>query len=373
MGHSLITPETLAPLRAKIGKPVQRTTMPFYTEINSDAARHFANAIGDNNPLHTDPEYGASTRWKGQLAPPTILYSTNNALSGAVEGLPGVHAMFAGTEFDWTGPVRVGTKVRSEVVLKDLVEHKTRFAGTAIQQIYTVKIFNRDTNALLCSADSWCFRTERDTARERGTKYGKDLEQIKPYTDAEVKDIYKQYLSEAPRGKTPLYFEDVKAGQKIGPIFKGPYTVTASIGFLQAWGSYAIHGNRIAWQYYHRHPKLAIPNDFNIPEPPVRVHWDTKFAREVGVPAPYDYGPERIAWLGHMMTDWMGDHAWLKSLHVQVRGHNLVGDLTTCVGEVTDKTDGKGEGVIEAQVQATNQHGRVTAIGTAKVVLPKKA
>ena len=85
MGHSLITKETLAPLRARIGKPVERTTMPFYTEINSDAARHFANAIGDNNPLHTDPDYGASTRWKGQLAPPTVLYSTNNALSGAVE------------------------------------------------------------------------------------------------------------------------------------------------------------------------------------------------------------------------------------------------------------------------------------------------
>jgi acyl dehydratase len=169
MSHSLITEETLAPLKARIGKRVERTTMPFYTEINADAARHFANAIGDNNPLHTDTDYGGKTRWKGQLAPPTILYSTNNALSGAVEGLPGVHAMFAGTEFDWTGPIRVGTRIRTEVVLKDLVEHKTRFAGRAIQQIYTVKIFDRDKGTLLCSADSWCFRARARHEVRQGT------------------------------------------------------------------------------------------------------------------------------------------------------------------------------------------------------------
>jgi len=55
------------------------------------------------------------------------------------------------------------------VWLKDLVEHETRFAGRSIQQIYRCEFYNQNRE-LVAEGDSWCFRTERDTARERGTK-----------------------------------------------------------------------------------------------------------------------------------------------------------------------------------------------------------
>ena len=84
MGFSRITEDAVADLRSRIGKPIKRVTAPFYREINDDAARNFAHAIGDDNPLWTDPSYGATTRWGAQLAPPSILYSTDNVVSGAV-------------------------------------------------------------------------------------------------------------------------------------------------------------------------------------------------------------------------------------------------------------------------------------------------
>ena len=61
-------------------------------------------------------------------------------------------------------------EIRTEASLKNLIEHQTRFAGRAIQQVYHVAFFNQ-TGDKVAEADSWCFRTDRDEAREKGTKY----------------------------------------------------------------------------------------------------------------------------------------------------------------------------------------------------------
>jgi acyl dehydratase len=369
MSFSKITDEAIAELRSRIGKPITRVTAPFYREINGDAARHFAHAIGDDNPLWSDPDYGRSTRWDGQLAPPSILYSTDNVVSGAVEGLAGVHAMFAGTNWKWHKPIRVGTTMKTVATLKDMVEHQTRFAGRSFQQIYHVDFFDQQ-GTKLAEADSWCFRTERDTARESGTKYEKKLEEMHRSTDEEIQRYFEQYRQEKARGSQKRLWKDVKVGDRIDPLLKGPYTVTSAVCFMQAWGNYAVKNHRMAFQYYDRHPKLAPRNQQNVPEPPVRVHWDNEFARTVGVPAAYDFGPERIAWLSHMLTDWMGDEGFLCSLDAQIRRHNPVGDAVWCHGTVTGKTVVDGRHLVQIDVVSKNQFGDLSCKGTAEVELP---
>lgn len=369
MAFSKITDEAIAELRSRIGKPISRVTPPFYREINGDASRHFSHAIGDDNPLWCDPDYGRGTRWGGQLAPPSILYSTENTVSGAVEGLPSVHAMFAGTNWRWHKPIRVGTTMKTVTTLKDMVEHQTRFAGRSFQQIYHVEFFDQD-GAKLADADSWCFRTERDTAREEGKKYDKKLEEMHRSTDEEIQRYFEQYRREKPRGAEKRLWKDVQVGDAIDPLLKGPYTVTSAVCFMQAWGNYAMKNHRIAFQYYDKHPKLAPRNQQNVPEPPVRVHWDNEFARTVGVPAAYDFGPERVAWLSHMLTDWMGDDGFLRALNVQIRRHNPVGDAIWCNGTVTGKKIVDGVHVIQCEVIATNQAGEVSAKGHAELELP---
>ena len=109
-----------------------------------------------------------------------------------------------------------------------------------------------------------------------------------------------------------------------------------------------------------------------MPEPPERVHWDDALARAVGVPAAYDYGPERVAWLGHLVTNWMGDAGALARLSVQVRRHNLIGDTTWCRGVVagTAVVDGRGE--VTLDLAAVNQRDETIASGQAVVVLPRR-
>ena len=78
--------------------------------------------------------------------------------------------MFAGIDVTWHRAMMLGDAFTTKVWLKDLVEHETRFAGRSIQQIYRCEFYNQNRE-LVAEGDSWCFRTERDTARERGTKY----------------------------------------------------------------------------------------------------------------------------------------------------------------------------------------------------------
>ena len=167
---SLITESALASLRRLIGVPITDTLEPWCSEVTRDNVRHYAHGIGDDNPLWCDPEYAASGPFGRIAGPPSFVFPTNRTISGYVAGLPGVHAMWAGSKIRWHAPFLVGQQLRTEAHLKDLKEHDTRFAGRSIQQIYHVDVFDQN-DELLCDGESWCFRTERDTARERGTKY----------------------------------------------------------------------------------------------------------------------------------------------------------------------------------------------------------
>ena len=197
---------------------------------------------------------------------------------------------------------------------------------------------------------------------------------IKPrtWTPAEIAGIVARYESQAPRGSEPRYWEDVKVGDRLPALLKGPSTVTSFVCFTQGWGSLYVKAHKQAFDMFRDHPALGILNDLGVPEPPERVHWDSELARAVGVPAAYDYGPERISWLGHLMTNWIGDDGFLKRLNVQVRKHNIIGDLTTCQGTVTRKWQDGGENLVEVAVRGLNQREEQTAVGTAVASLPSR-
>src|SRR5215831_12490302 len=350
-----ISDEALAALRALIGAPIRRPE-PYIEVATRDAIRHWAHGIGDRNPV-----------WRERrLAPPTILFAMDRIVSGYVSGLPGIHAMYGGTDFRWRRPIREDERIAGESVLLDLVERRSAFARRAFQQIYRTTFSDRD-GAVVCEADSWCFRTERDTARERG-KY-KPAESHR-YSPEEIEAIRAGYAAEEIRGATPRYWEDVREGESLPEVIKGPLTVTSVVAFVQGWGSLYVRAHGFAFDLFERHPALAIVNAFGVPEPPERVHWDDALARGVGVPAAYDYGPERVAWLGHLVTNWMGDDGFLERLNVQVRRHNLIGDTTWCRGTVAAKV---APGDVRLELVAVNQRGETTAVGEANVRLPLRA
>ena len=370
-----ITDEALDSLRRLIGVPIADTVEPWCHEATRDNIRHYAHGIGDDNPLWCDPAYAAGTRYGTLVAPPSFVFALDRILSGYVGGLPGIHAMWAGADLTWHAPIVRGTEVRTGAFLTELVEHRTRFAGRAIQQIYHVDFYDAATDALLAEGDSWCFRTERDTARELGSKY--DEAKARPpmrYTADDLATIAARYEAERPRGAEPRYADDVAVGDELPAMVKGPMTVTGFIAYAQGWGGLYIRANRMAHQQLRKHPGLGIPNAFGIPDVPERVHWENDLATDVGTPAAYDYGPERCSWLTHHLTDWMGDDGDLLRHRSQIRHHNIVGDCITITGQVTGKgVDDDGNAVVEVEQVARNQHGDVSAVGTGTVRLPSRA
>jgi hypothetical protein len=277
--------------------------------------------------------------------------------------------MWAGADWTWHKPIRRNDELHTRAYLKDLIEHDTRFAGRAIQQIYHVDFYNQN-NELLADADSWCFRTERDTARERGTKYEAMKERgVRQYTEAELEEFYSLYANEAPRGAKVRYWEDVNIGDELPPMPKGPMTVTGFIAYAQGWGGLYIRANRIAWKQIDTHPGLGIKNKFGIPDCPERVHWEEDFARQVGTPGAYDYGPERCSWLTHHMTDWMGDHGFLHKATCKIRRHNPEGDLLIIRGKITGKRIENGHYFVEVEQEARQQDGELSVLGTGTVEL----
>src|SRR4029453_5295043 len=57
------------------------------------------------------------------------------------------------------------------------------------------------------------------------------------------------------------------------------------------WGRLLVAGHVLAFDLFERPPALGIPNDFGVPEPPERVHWDEALAKAGGGAGPYDSGP----------------------------------------------------------------------------------
>jgi acyl dehydratase len=367
-----ITERGLDELRQRIGVRIEDTLEPWCHEATRDNIRHYAHGIGDDNPLWCDPDYAARTRYGGIVAPPSFLFATSRIISGYVGGLPGVHAMWAGADWTWHKPTRRNDEISTEASLKDLVEHQTRFAGRSIQQIYHVRFFNQSGD-LLAEADSWCFRTDRDQAREQGTKYtALKAKPPKQYGEEELARIGKLYAEEEVRGATPRYWDDVAVGDKLPTMAKGPMTVTGFIAFAQGWGGLYIRANKLAWKQVHKHPGLGIKNRFGIPDCPERVHWENEFALMVGAPGAYDYGPERCSWLTHHLTNWIGDDGFLRRAHSKIRRHNPEGDALFIDGRVTRKFTEGGRHLVEIEQEAHNQDGELSVIGGGTVELPKR-
>jgi acyl dehydratase len=367
-----ITDEGLEDLSRRIGAKIGATVEPWCHEATRDNIRHYAHGIGDDNPLWCDPDYAAKTSHGGLVALPSFLFSTSRIVSGYVGGLPGVHAMWSGADWHWHKHVKRNDEITTEARLKDLVEHNTRFAGRAIQQIYHVDFYNQDGD-LVADADSWCFRTERDHAREQGTKYTEvKARGVRQYTEEELHAAYELYRNEEVRGAQTRYWDDVAEGEALPVMFKGPMTVTGFIAYAQGWGGLYIRANKLAWQLIDAHPGVGIKNRFGIPDCPERVHWEEDFALRVGAPGAYDYGPERCSWLTHHLTNWMGDDGFLRSAHCKIRRHNPAGDMLFIKGKVKRKFVENGRHLVEIEQEATNQDKELSVLGGGVVELPKR-
>lgn len=378
-----ITQEDIDRARAQIGIPQYERNAVFNTVAACDTISHFAFGIGDDNPLWHDPDYGRTTRWRGQIAPP--LYATTVGLDDTPKptaelkrlfrGLfRGVGKYYSGASWEWYKPIAPGDVIYREYTTADIqVKENSSFAGgLTVIDTYRFLYVNRCGEPVATHELSFV-NAEREGSRAAGSN---SHIQRHRYTKDEIERIDALYAGEQVRGPEPRWWEDVNVGDALLPVVKGPLRVCDVIGFHIGWGMGQAYGAgplRYGWKHRHRMPAFYIDDEFGVPDIVQRMHWDEKRAMELGLPAPYDYGTMRTNWLAHLITNWMGDEAWLMGLKTEMRGFNYVGDTTICAGEVVGKRVAGIHHLVDLKVHCTNQRNEVTSPGTAVIVLPSRA
>jgi len=381
-GDGRITPEDIERARAQIGIPQYERNPVFNKVASGDTISHFAFGIGDDNPLWHDAEYGRATRWRGQIASP--LYATTLGLDDTPRPGPelkklfrglfrGVGKYYSGATWEWYRPIRPGDVIWREYTTSGVeVKESSSFSGgiTVIDR-YRYHYVNANGEPVATHELSF-INAERQASKDKGRN--KDIQRAS-YTPQDIERIDALYAAEEVRGSDTRYWEDVQVGDELTPVIKGPMRVTDVVGFHIGWGFGQMYGAgplRYGWKQRRRTPAFYSTDEFGVPDIVQRLHWDPARARELGLPAPYDYGTMRTNWLAHLLTNWMGDDGWLVRLQTEMRAFNFLGDTTICSGVVQAKTIEGARRLVHIEVKATNQRGEITSPGTATVMLPSR-
>lgn len=90
----------------------------------------YAELSGDQNPVHLDAAFAATTQFKGVIAHGMLSAGFISAVLG--NDLPGAGSVYMGQSLSFRGPVRPGDEVVTTVVVKSIVRDKRRVTLTTV-------------------------------------------------------------------------------------------------------------------------------------------------------------------------------------------------------------------------------------------------
>jgi phosphate acetyltransferase len=92
--------------------------------IESSAIEEFVEAVGDRNPLHSDPTFAAATAFGGPIAPGVFTAGLISAVIGTQ--LPGPGAVYVSQTLKFLKPVRAGDTITARVEVLEVVRERNR-------------------------------------------------------------------------------------------------------------------------------------------------------------------------------------------------------------------------------------------------------
>jgi len=138
-----------------------------------------------------------------------------------------------------------------------------------------------------------------------------------------------------------VYFEDVKVGDELPPLVKGPIQQIQLTRYAGASG------------------------DFN------PIHQDDEFARAAGMGGVFAHGMLSMGFVGQLVTDWAGA-GQVRKLGVRFIGLVRLKDTITCRGRVLARSSKDDVNLVDLEVWAENEKGDKVVTGKATVALPAR-
>jgi acyl dehydratase len=139
-----------------------------------------------------------------------------------------------------------------------------------------------------------------------------------------------------------VYFDDVKVGDEVPPLVKGPIQQIQLTRYAGASG------------------------DFN------PIHQDDEFAKAAGMGGVFAHGMLSMGFVGQCVTDWAGPAA-VRTLGVRFAAIVRLQDVITCRGRVLGKSTQDDLHLVDLELWAENQRGEKVVTGKATVSLPVRA
>jgi acyl dehydratase len=339
-----------AEYRKGIGTNMDLNHERFLYEATRDNILNFADAIGDNNPLWTNEEYARKNRFGEITGPPTFLYNFNHGstpvnIGTITQPVRNISLLYSGAEFEFFRPVRLGDRFTITGKPTTAVRKSSKAVGSLLFVTGEASYVNQAGQLAGVLRTTIC---HYETPKERAIDFDR---QARPEVVGQSPDILA--FDRKRRGNQTRYWEDVEVGEQLTDLEKGVLTMTEISRF----------GIMVSPQ----------PRRIQVRREAVELG----FAREAqqkraGLENASDYGPQRICWLGQIVTDWMGDDGALRKLSGQIRHPNIIGDVNVVKGKVARKYISDGEHLVDCELRVENQAGLITAPGGAVVALPSR-
>jgi acyl dehydratase len=138
-----------------------------------------------------------------------------------------------------------------------------------------------------------------------------------------------------------VYFDDVKVGDELPALVKGPIQQIQLTRYAGASG------------------------DFN------PIHQDEEFARAAGMGGVFAHGMLSMGFVAQAVTDWAGAGR-MRKIGVRFAALVRLKDTVTCRGRVVATSQKNGVSLVELDIWAENQKGEKVVTGKATVALPSR-
>ena len=309
---------------------IEREWTPWVSTATPDAIRHFAWGVGDDNPLWLDRSHAEASVWGGLVAPPCFAYAVDETT--VAPGYEDHRRVYKSVDWWWYDIVRAGSELCAEALL--IAEGDGDTNGDGFHQSGRVEFTSG--GSVIATADTRCYRT---TSLAQAIE---DRPEVR-YTPGELDEIEHNILAEKRCGPSTRRWDNVQDGDELGPLLKGPLSIMDVVAWCAG--------------------TQGVPDDGS---------GSHQFS-EGGLHAQTATGPQQVAWLAQLLTDWMGDDGFLHRLHVDLVALPPLGSTTTLSGRVTGRGDEAGLSSVAIDVVAKNQDGDVTATGRAVALLPSLA
>lgn len=348
-----------------------------------------ANNHDPKNPLYTDPEYAAASRWGTLMVPPVFGLLCAGAGAGADLNIPPeigeLRSSQFGEDYFWEKPMFEGYTCLAYHHPHSIFDNTPD--GEQTERVLTI---NEATSYYNQNGELCCYTnhlrnkvyvapgTPEDGMMHAGfgmlhggrnNLFINNTRWTEPYryTPEQIRYIDDFYRSEPRRGRRILWWEDVNVGDELPEVIWGPITEWDCMGalathFEQAMGN--MNETRRAAKTFSDHPScgpLFVDPNTNVSYKGVTIHISPDVCRLLGWYSHSICDNMIIPFLLRATTNWMGDDAMLRSLKWRKFANTTFGD--TIIGRtrvVAKYIDEKGRCIVELDSAMENIRGFIT-------------